>query len=676
MGLIFVLTYLPSITSLLIKADLYLKDEISRQDKGYLPDHDFIFLGLDENTLTLSSDTEVDISGYTTHDGARALELMQQPFPWNREVYGRIIERAIKNGADLVMIDFMFAQPSEGDDYLTKVIDTYRHKIVLAAIIDAQSDANGFNQIRIIEPLEDFLGPLEDETPFGMVVYAPESDGIIRNSQLELKRSEITGKAATWGEMTYSSFSYKAAQLLGYNSSPQDRIKLPYLQDQKYGAYTDIYKSVSIADFFHDKYWEKNFQNGEKLEGKVVMVGPAFDNSQDKHYTTHGQIFGAQIHLHVLAALKNNAWWKEVFVYRSSSLFFAIIILAVLWVGLSNIFTSKISTLAISYSLSLIVWFLTSWICFTQDILFAGLLFPILTTAGSSGSIIYRAIEETIQRKSLASHLSRSMSPEVAKAIANAPDGYYTASAGKRLPVTMLFSDIRGFTSRSEKLELTELIGQLNTYFDSMVKVIFSHRGTIDKFIGDAIMATWGELGTIPVKEQVNEAVKAAEAMLAALKAVNDELNLKGDGQLKIGLGVHHGDVIVGELGSAERTDFTVIGDAVNLSSRLESLTSQFGLRLIISEEVYDIASLESAYSFIGNFIVKGRKTPVALYTLSSDVNEDFTSFVTAMEAKDHAELIKLSESQEDKLSLFYKNYLGELDQATPWDGNFSMLSK
>lgn len=192
------------------------------------------------------------------------------------------------------------------------------------------------------------------------------------------------------------------------------------------------------------------------------------------------------------------------------------------------------------------------------------------------------------------------------------------ASTGEKKAVAILFSDIRGFTAFSEKVNPEQVVEYLNEYLDSMVRAINAAGGTIDKFIGDAIMAVFG--GVMPVENACDSALAAALLMRASLSELNLSRTQRGLEPIRNGIGVHFGEVLQGAIGSAERKDFTVIGDAVNIASRLESICKEFGSDLIFSDAVYAAASplVQQRCRHLGETQVKGREQAIAVWTIDA----------------------------------------------------------
>ncbi len=186
------------------------------------------------------------------------------------------------------------------------------------------------------------------------------------------------------------------------------------------------------------------------------------------------------------------------------------------------------------------------------------------------------------------------------------------ALGGASIKVTILFSDIRSFTSISEKMEAQALVGLLNEYFTEMVTAVMSEDGVVDKYIGDAIMAVFG--APVPKPNDAVHAVRAAVKMSEALAVLNERLTARGLAPLGTGIGIHTGDVVAGNIGSERRMEYTVIGDAVNLASRLETATKELGVHILISEDTYELTKDHIDARPVKEIHVKGRAKPVMTY--------------------------------------------------------------
>jgi adenylate cyclase len=187
---------------------------------------------------------------------------------------------------------------------------------------------------------------------------------------------------------------------------------------------------------------------------------------------------------------------------------------------------------------------------------------------------------------------------------------------GETLTVTILFSDIRSFTTISEEMhDAQALVGLLNEYFTEMVSVVMQEDGVVDKYIGDAIMAVFG--APVSKEDDAVRAVRAAVRMRLALAALNERLVARGVSPLRTGIGIHTGEVVAGNIGSEQRMEYTVIGDAVNLASRLESSTKELGVDILISGDTYELVKDTCIAEPIREINVKGRSEPVMTYEVS-----------------------------------------------------------
>jgi adenylate cyclase len=191
---------------------------------------------------------------------------------------------------------------------------------------------------------------------------------------------------------------------------------------------------------------------------------------------------------------------------------------------------------------------------------------------------------------------------------------------GEKLTVTMLFSDLRSFTSISERMDPQTLVGLLNEYFTEMVEAVLKEDGVVDKYIGDAIMVVFG--APAPEPNDALRAVRSAVGMRKALIKLNERLKVRGVPPLRTGIGIHTGEVVAGSIGHDDQRQYTVIGDAVNLASRLETATKDLGVNILISEHTYDLVKNDVVAKPVKEITVKGRAQPVMTYEVLGLVGE------------------------------------------------------
>ena len=221
-------------------------------------------------------------------------------------------------------------------------------------------------------------------------------------------------------------------------------------------------------------------------------------------------------------------------------------------------------------------------------------------------------MEDISDEKRLKSTMYRYMTQELAEQLLSSGQ---TKMGGERKDVTVLFSDIRSYTTLTETMEAEEVVAMLNEYFESMVDAVFKQKGTLDKYIGDAIMAVFGS--PLPLEDHAWMSVQTAVDMRHRLVTFNENRIAKGKEAISIGIGVHSDEVISGNIGSSRRMEFTAIGDGVNLGSRLEGATKQYGVDILISENTYQKCGPEKLVARELDFIkVKGKSKPVSVYEL------------------------------------------------------------
>jgi adenylate cyclase len=232
---------------------------------------------------------------------------------------------------------------------------------------------------------------------------------------------------------------------------------------------------------------------------------------------------------------------------------------------------------------------------------------------GVRGGLV--VLEDMSQEKRMKTTLYRYMTPSVAERVMAL--GEDVLMVGERKDVTVLFSDIRGYTTLTEKLEAAQVVSMLNEYFETMVEAVFHCEGTLDKFIGDALMAVFG--APLPLENHAWSAVQSALDMRRRLKIFNADRHLQGQPELRIGIGLSSGEVVSGNIGSQRKMEYTVIGDGVNLSSRLESITKQYGCDIVLSEHTFELCRDKIWVRELDLIRVKGKLEPVKIYELIGD---------------------------------------------------------
>jgi adenylate cyclase len=230
------------------------------------------------------------------------------------------------------------------------------------------------------------------------------------------------------------------------------------------------------------------------------------------------------------------------------------------------------------------------------------------------GDLAWKYVVEGREKRQVKKLFSRYVSKDVYDQLVADPT--LAALGGARRHMTVLFSDVRGFTAMTEKGSPEDVVAQLNEYFSRMVSVVFEHRGTVDKFVGDMVMALFG--APLDDDDHAEHAVQTALAMAKTLNELNVEWQSQGRPTLDIGIGINTGEMVAGNIGSDTIMSYTVIGDAVNLGARLESLNKDYGTRIIISDTTR--VRLKGRYDIhpLGDVVVKGKSKPVAIFEVKT----------------------------------------------------------
>ncbi|MEX0799213.1 MAG: adenylate/guanylate cyclase domain-containing protein, partial [Bacteriovoracaceae bacterium] len=219
--------------------------------------------------------------------------------------------------------------------------------------------------------------------------------------------------------------------------------------------------------------------------------------------------------------------------------------------------------------------------------------------------------QASAEKKQIKGAFSRYVAPAIVNDMLEHPDKLKVG--GEKRNITCLFSDVRDFTSISEQLSPSDLGWALNRYMGKMTDIVFETNGTLDKYIGDAIVAFWG--APLDIGDHVNKALEGAVGMLEALPAINEEFKQKGLPEFKIGLGLNSGDCSVGNMGSDQIFAYTALGDAMNLGARLESLCKHYGAQILVSEHTFEkMDQSKFTARLIDKVKVKGKTEPVGVY--------------------------------------------------------------
>ena len=385
----------------------------------------------------------------------------------------------------------------------------------------------------------------------------------------------------------------------------------------------EAYQPRSFFEIFVPALWEHNFGGGSFFKDKIVLIGAASAIEHDVHPTPISDATsGPLIHFHAIAAALDREFLRE-----TSRLINCILLIGAGCAAWLVVAFVRQSLLALLLLIAISAGYFAAAV---YSYNFAGLFILTLPVVGAfnlSGlfSLGYDFTLERLEKLRTRRTLERYVSKNLVKEILENPGGYYSSMLGSRKPVTVLFSDIVGFTPMTERADPVALVKQLNEYLSRMVAAVFENGGTLDKFIGDAVMAVWGNVSSRGVAEDAKAAVRTALAMRRELRKLNERWRAQGVEELAFGIGINHGEAVIGNIGSYqphERLDPTVIGDAVNLASRLEGLTRNYGVDILLGDAVSELVRDEFYLRTVARAQVRGKSGPVEVCALVAARNE------------------------------------------------------
>ncbi len=484
----------------------------------------------------------------------------------------------------------------------------------------------------------------EAAASYGFININPDSDDTLRHGLLMLGYKDQSYYPSLDGEVVRLYEKIPDQQVVAYVSpNGLDHIELgshivkrvrdgsalinytgPYRTYSQYSMW-DVMSGALAPDTFRDK---------------IVLVGATAVGIGDIRTTPFQSAgtpyMGVEVHANIIDNLLHSQEPGRGFLQRGGreemiDIGF-ILLFGVVFGFLFSRITPLYSTILVITTLFAFGWFV--YFLFASRGQWLSFVIPAATLAANyAGITSVRMVREESEKRKIRKTFSQYLSPGVIELMQKDPEKYIRPG-GEMKELTILFSDIRGFTTISEKLTPDELVQLLNEYFGQMTEIIFDTNGTLDKYIGDAIMAFWGS--PYPQEDHAFRSCSCALQMSRGLAKLNEKLQSAGRSPIGIGIGLNTGPVNVGNMGSERRLSWTVMGDNVNLASRLEGITKEYHVQLIISEATYRHVSSQFVCRELDKIRVKGKTLPVTIYELM-DVEENRADHQTLLEAFDRA---------------------------------------
>ncbi len=636
-------------------------------------------------------------------------------WPWERDILSDLLNKLHQYGAGIIGLDIVFPEvdktsPSyinkKMDLNLTSTIDydmlfakTLANTPTIAGFIFDMEHPTSTNKVPeipaiIIEKKRSDISTIyqakgvisnidllqEHTYSSGFFNIIPDKSGIIRKAPMLIRYNEILYPSLTLEMIRVMMQEDKI--IVQYDENGVEYLKIGNLKipvDEK-GALSINFRGgratfpyISAIDILQNKI------SSDQLKNKIILIGTSAGGLLDLRAIPLASVIpGVEIHANII----DNILTQDFLTHPKWTIGVDLLIFIIIYTLAFFIFLSLgAGWLSIAVLLLFIVaYYFVEWMLFHEGLLINTVFpfFALLTALISAIFIDY--FFESKQKKLIRNTFMKKVSASVVQELMQHAD--QGVMKNREEEVTILFSDIREFTTLSEKIDSPQnLIALLNTYISPMSDIILEHQGTIDKYIGDAIMAYWN--APQHVDDHPDKAVTSALQQLEKLKLLNIKIKEHFGITLEIGIGIHTGLAIVGEIGSSDRSDYTIIGDSVNLTSRLESLNKIYGTSLIISEQTKQLLKKTYLIRELGQVRVKGKSKSIRIYEVLDQTEDRTTEFTIYHDAlkyyynKDfkmaYGLFTKLYQEHSHKLYYYYKEqsqfYLNHPDKATLFDG-------
>jgi adenylate cyclase len=546
-----------------------------------------------------------------------------------------VVDRLTEEGAKVIVFDVFFTEPETvaSDDLFQRAI-MRSGRVVLPVVFDFTED--GYKESGFTDQKIDYLIPSaymamkNTDAPFGapkatMVLptllrfsaYAkalahinmnPDIDGTLRWEML----------AVEYQDDYYAPIGLQAARL--YRDVPLEKMALDFAGSVQLGETTiptdefgrmlinyrgpnRTFPMYSISDLL-----DRNLPAGT-FKDKIVLIGATAIGIYDLRVTPYStNMAGIEKHASVVDNLL-----KGDFLRRAPDLDIPLIFIFTLLLGILIPRLGARSGAAVFIVLFAVFSGFVYYLFIARGIWFSWIYPASALFFGYTSQTAYRFFTEERRARDIRKMFSSYVSKRIVDELIRDPNK--AKLGGDRKEITVLFSDIRGFTNFSEKHEPEDVVSLLNEYLGAMTNIVFEHDGTLDKFVGDAIMALWG--APVGQPDHAERACRCSLAMIRKLKELQAKWTAEGKYAIDIGIGINTGDMVVGNMGAeGKKMDYTVIGDNVNLGARLEGLTRKYNNHIIISEFTYEKVKNIVKVNELGSVTVKGKEKPVVIYDL------------------------------------------------------------
>jgi adenylate cyclase len=519
---------------------------------------------------------------------------LKRAWPWPRSYHAKIVRKLRAAEARLIVFDILFAEPNhpEDDQLFTDAIREAGN-VILATTVEFSESAQVASQI-LVQPFEPFR---KAALAMGLTLVTPDGDGIVRRFHCHLGDEDTIAKIVAQRYRPNLVIPHHHCGLIHFTGPPG------HIQTISYSRLLE----------------ESEPSLSAHIRGKIVLIGrivgasptPLADAFYTPFFARNGQLMsGVEIHGQVIHTLLNRNWGQELGLLSRLGLGLLILLLF----GFLVVRVSPFAAMGVLGGFILLIFGLSFYLFLQVNLWWP----PVLLAGGLAvvygGHIFAHYWIESREKRWLRQAFGQYVSDSLVEAIISSPESLQLG--GEEVEATVLFADLVGFSSMAENTAPKELIRLLNEYFSAMTEIILAHQGTVDKFIGDAIMAFWG--APLPLADHAVLACETALEMQAAMGPLQDGWEAQGFPRISTRIGLHTGPVVAGNVGSKKRFNYTVMGDNVNLAARLERANKFYGTEIMLSEATYRRLGNTFLLRELDLVQVRGRAQPVTIYELIS----------------------------------------------------------
>lgn len=528
---------------------------------------------------------------------------LKRQWPWPRSLHGQLLDNLREAGVAVVGFDVVFSEPTSPAEDAAFAEAIRRHGNVVLAADMAYDETGSVRQWLRVEPLGLF-GEAGAVAGFASVQIDP--DGVQRQVPVNhdafwIRVLSLLDKRSPG---IVAQLNANSGTRIRYLGGPHTFTYIPYYQLLEPGKYL----SANWKDFLKDNI---------VIVGRDLKATTEVRSAQSDMFLTpffwknHQLMPGSEIQANLIANMVNGDALQEAHRGWSLLLWFVTAALSIASMRRWKPLQSGIVALVLIGSIGVV-----DYLLFIRPQIWlpaAGAMLTVLLVYLAQGSVAY--FFEQRQRRQIKHAFSKYVAPAIVEEVLAQPEKLKLG--GERREITLLFTDLAGFTSISEAMEAEQVAALLNRHLSEMTEIVLRHHGTVDKFIGDAVMAFWG--APVPDKDQSLHAVEAAIEMQQKIAIMRQEVLAAGGPELSMRIGIHRGECIVGNLGGDNRFDYTAIGDAVNLTSRLEGVNKFYGTGILVSEAVVNAVAGQIGFRRVDTVRVKGKQLGIGIFTPCQD---------------------------------------------------------